>query len=316
MTVLGRLLEFKWRSIPLPIVTMSVMLRHDKAEHKVWKRQGANIENTGRQSLAFSVTIPFNNVIAPGEQETWQRGSLYPNVYRDFLDAMAYPATGDLQHPELGIIKCKPVSCDTKYEGAAQGGCTVTAEWIETIDLNEADSLIGASNRNDLETVSQELDSIVDAPLILQEAAALSSISGTADLPVLPNRAATIFDLVNQIGAIGDQARLFSMRAAGIVDKVDYTANALVDSFSKIDDPLNAKAKALAIRMRLACHDLKKNLAQIQGSYVIYRVPENMTFAMLVRKIGVSVDDILPLNPTLCAKPIIKEGTTVRYIRA
>lgn len=294
-----QLLEYKWRGVAFPTSEFSVTLAQDNAHHAAWKRQGENLEATGRKSLEFRATIPFRNGIVPASVETWP--VLYPGQYRLFLDAMALPTTGILTHPELGDIECKPGTCETKWLATKRDGCDVDATWTESIDLNVDDSLtIGSQSPvNEIELSALSLD--VDYPNIRQLA------------PGLPKRTESLMDILNAFVAYGDQAKLFAARQAGMLARADYAAGQILRTIDLADNPLLAQQKSAAIRMRNAIADLKKDLAQLGGRITYYRVPAPTTIAGIATAKKIALGDIISMNPTLVAKPVVPAGTTVRY---
>lgn len=301
--LLSRLLEFSWKDISFPIESMTVDLEHKLPGHEAWKRNGVDFEDTGRDALRFSAEIPFYNTIFPGESETWS--ILYPNQYRLFLNAAAIGGEGTLQHPELGPIQCKLKSCKTKYDANKRGGCSVSAEWVETIDLSAEQNLtIGdTSPVADVQLAAASLE--VQYKEGLQE-----------QIPHLPKHVNSLLDVINAFTAIGDQVQLFSARQAGRLDALDYAAKGLLRSMTLLDDVEKVGQRRAAIQLRNGVYDLKRDLKGKGGKIVTYRVPARTTVANLAQSLHVGMGAIIELNPRIVSKAVVPENTVVRYRKA
>mgnify|MGYP001015545955 FL=1 len=300
--LLSRLLEFKWKDIAFPIESMEVELGHKLPGHEAWMRNGVDHEDTGRDSLRFTAEIPFYNTIFPGESESWS--ILYPNQYRLFLNAAAIGGEGTLQHPELGPIQCKLKSCKTKYDGNKRGGCMVSAEWVETIDLSAEQNL----------TIG---DTSPVAEVRLAAASLDIQYPNVRDLvPKMPKHITSLIDVMNAFSAIGDQVQLFAGRQAGMLDTLDYAGKRLLRSMTLLDDVEKIGQKRVAIQMRQGVYDLKRDLKNKGGKVVTYRVPGRTTLAGLAQSLQVDMGAIVELNPRIVAKPVVYENTVVRYRKA
>jgi hypothetical protein len=310
---LSGLLEFSWRDISFPTTEFSVSLQHDTATHAPWRKQGENIESTGRKSLVFRASIPFYNNLLQGKSETWT--NLYPDRYRKFLNACADIQLGYVEHPELGRWKCKPITCETSWDASRRGGCMVTAEWRESVDLNEdSASALVESPLREADLAAANLDKAIEVPT------SPSRLTGEAFIreqaPGFPKRQTSFQDVVNAIGSVGDQSKLFAARQAGMVGRIDYAAKQILRSVDVANDPLLHDVKRQAIRVRNSAADLKRTIESLNGaSLVIYSVQRTVTLVGLAQAIGVPLGNVLPFNPALAAKPVVRAGTVIKFKR-
>lgn len=323
-TLFSQLYPFTWKSgggvsVQFPVTAMRVELSQDLVEHRVWGQDGAHVESTGKAPVVFTAEIPFINSIVPGKNERW--GVLYPTTYREFLVAMADRRTGELTHPELGLVNCKPKSCESSWRGEETAGCRVTASWVETLLPEE----VGFIRLN------------TDSPATNAELAALDLDASIRDinppLPSLPAYTPDFADTMRDVAAVVDQVGLLSQREAGKIDQVNYRLGAIESSITRTTrvvpqnvrqildrDPTGPAKRVLSwpmlaatTTMRSALHDSRKKLLQGGRPVSLYSVPRAMTLAMVVLATGAKIGDLVKLNPGIMGKPIVSIGTSVRY---
>ena len=298
-TLFEQLRPFKWRDVEFPVSSMRVTLAQGLAQHRYYGRDGANVEATGREPLQLHATIPFRNGIVPGKGERW--GILYPTTFRAFLTAMADGRRGSLQHPELGDVQCKPMTCETHWEANRRDGCDVEATWVETVE-DELDAVL----INDESPVQQVELGALDLDAQYTDLAGL--------IPSLPSYQPSIADFLNSIAAIGDQVSLLKNRATGSIDSLMYHLNALQDSIERARTPLAWPAIDAIERVRAAAQNVQASLLAESRSIGLYTVNVTTTLAGLSLLLPeANLVDVIKLNPTLVTRPTIPVGTVVRY---
>lgn len=302
--VLKDLQAFSWRGIEFPVTKMRLSISQNLAEHQYWGFDGARVEATGRKPLIFSATIPFTNGIVPGKAERW--GVLYPTTFRQFIAAMADKSTGALIHPEMGDLSAKPHTAEVEWSGDAhRDGAVVNATWTET--LVEAYDLTAIDNPSPIataEAAALDLDASID------------DINSLADEYRLPVYEKTFEDDLNNLAAVGDQVALASQRITGRVDNLVYKAKQVRDSALRARDALTWPAVQAATRLSAAMQDIRQSLVESGQDIILYTVPKATTVAGLVPTTGVSVRDLLELNPQLAYQPVVRAGTVIRYYAA
>lgn len=301
MDAFEQLLEFKWRDVSFPCTSFDLTLRHDLAIHKYPDVDGANVEATGRDALSFTATIPFTNGIVPGKAERW--GVLYPTQWRAFLKAFADRSTGVLQHPDLGLISCKPVELRATTSAERRGGTDVEATWIETEDApTDTESLFAG-----------------DSPITTAEIGALdldASLGPAREVfPSLPTYDVSFEEFMRSVTSATDQVSLLSKRVAGKVDSITYRLNTLSASVDAARSPLLWPLRQSIERMRGSIPDVKKALGDSGKTLAFYTVPQDTTIAGLCVDTGAKVGDIVRLNRELLRSPVVKGGTVVRYYK-
>lgn len=304
-----KLRGFSWRGIGAPITSMRLVLRQDLAQHKFVGRPGADVEATGRAPFEITATIPFFNNIEPGPNESWTAGTLYPNVWKQYLAAMADTSTGDLTHPELGTIRCKPREFDTDWQHSTRGGVPCNVSWLETTDdPNALASLIAA--------VSPLAGAIQAASDIDTHLGAIQP-----PLPDKPEFKPSFADAMRAVQGVFDQAGLLARRQFGMIDEILYRVNAIEFSMSLaarqpgngVASVLNWPMRDALQRMKSSANDLKKTLITGKKAIGIFIPSRAGTMGKLATDIHASMTDLLLLNPSLVANPIVPAGSKVRF---
>lgn len=314
----SQLLGMSWKGVSFPASTFDLKIRHDLAQHKYPDRDGANVEETGRAPLQFSARMPFCNGVSPGKAESFTE--LYPTQYRAFIAAASVGTTGILQHPEFGQITCKLESCDTVWDANLRDGVIVTATWIETIISDDETSFTTSASPIGLVLLSaQDLDAQVNE---IEFAAAPSTQASGGPQPAAPLLPAYTPDFAASMRAIAgaaDQISILGAQGVGQIDAVAYRLGAIQDSVGNVFEN-NNQPSCLAWpilqtiqAMKSSLYDLKRTIGTTGRDISLYVVPADSSLAAISSDIGTSIDDVIVLNRTLLASPVVLRGTSVRY---
>lgn len=295
----SQLLECQWRSIGIPVSSFHVKISQSIAKHQRPDQDGARIESTGREPLVFSATIPFRNNISKGKNESW--GVLYPDTHRKFLAAMADRSAGTLQHPSLGLILCKAVSCDSSLESGKRDGEDVTAEWIETRD--EDDIL------NAVLSQSSPIGTAVLNAIDLDTRLSQTNFGGFD-----PDANDISFEeALRRVAGVFDKASLLSRKSFGIIDRIVYRIDTIKNAVVALRDPQNWPLKEALSKLKDSVLALKRAALAGQKDVRIYIVPAPSTLGNIAAKLKNRVGDIIRLNPSLVNTPQVPAKTVVRY---
>ncbi len=298
-----QLAPFEWRGIQVPVVSVKVSFSQDLAEHKYWGRDGASVEATGRAPMMIEAVIPFVNGIVPGKGEKFDL--LYPGVFRKFIRAFADRTTGVLQHPELGKIDCKPHSIEFNHDAQRRDGVEVTAHWVETILEGEGQTALG------------------DFPIQGARNAAFNLDASKADIlklvPEAPVFEESFTSLMGKMTSFVDGVTNTVNSVKGIKSKILYRVDRLTNSLERAQNALLWPPLEACDKLRAAGLELPAVLTRggKRGKKIgRYTLGAPMPLAQVVSVLPTSnttVDDLIQLNPDLCAKPVVPVFTTVRY---
>ena len=301
----SNLLEFSWRGVSFPIARTSLQISQDLVQHKFPDTDGAHVEGTGRAPLIFSATCLFRNNITKAKSESWATGGtpLYPNAFRAFLTAFGDRTTGQLQHPELGFIACKPQTASMEWLATLRDGVDVQASWIETIDgaQNFADQLAAPSPLVSLYIEADDLDNQLVQyanPLLMSKDNGLSFL-----------------DAIRKIGSVFDQISLLNKQYGGYIDHVLYRVQALQDSVMSLRDNSSWPIINTCERLKSSLFGAKKQLLLATKDVSLFICPKDQTLAALCAILNNKVSDLVKLNPALGNSATVSFLTPVRYYK-
>jgi prophage DNA circulation protein len=298
---LEKLLEVQWRGISFPIKAFSTEITQDHAVHKYVDRDGARVEATGRNPMNITGTAIFSNHISPGKSESWKKGKLFPNVYNKFILAMADRATGTLQHPILGNLKCKPVSCKDSLAGEVRDGVVVEFAFIETID-DEKDALDLLKSK-------------------LSKLGSVKSLAASLDtqLPKIPTvkipKGPDFAEFARNIQAIIDKPTLFAKKGLGQIDALVFRCNNVIAALKRANNVAHGKAINDATALKADAAELRKQLLVQDKTIVAYITKDTTSFTQLSGQLKNSLDDLIKLNPNLLSSAIVPKNALVRYYK-
>jgi len=309
-----RLLPFAWRDIQVPTGSHKLRLRHDLVQHKRPGQNGAPIEDMGTAPLELSAKIPFltQGAGSPGKTENFGTAPLYPDVWRAFFAACQKGATGILQHPELGRLKCKVESFECSWEPEPRDGVQAEVSWLETL-VDGDNTLAQPSPLASAQSAAVALDLALAFPIPSMPTAP-ASVPQIPNFPKVPVYQTTFSDLMRSIQAIGDQSSALIRRAANPLDTIAYRCQAIIASLNRIDSALNWAVKRNAQILLSAVTDLRMVLLISKREIGLYPVPATATLASIAQAIpGALLGEVMALNSGLLSAPVVPKATIVRY---
>lgn len=303
------LAEYRWRGIGFPTTSFKVVMRQDLAPHAFVSRDGADVEATGRAPLEFSARIPFTNNIAPGQGETWTRGTLFPGQWKKMLLAMADRSTGVMQHPAMGAIKCKPSHFEADWDGNTQDGIFADASWLETTDDGNSLTALVAS----ISPIAQATQAARDLDKGLKQI--------TPPLPSTPAYQPTFEDAMRSVQSVFDQVTLMKRRDAGILDNIKYRLTLIRDAMRQSDrtsggpvhNVLTWPVREAMSRLSGSLDGVRDNLLKKARPIGLYYPADDTSLPMLTIELKAQIGDLMALNPKLLAIAYVPANSAVRY---
>ncbi len=278
---------------------MEVSLAQDLVEHKYWGVDGARVEATGVAPMRFSASIPMYNGIVPGKAERW--GVLYPDATRKLFAAFADKKTGFLQHPEFGLVPCKPERLKFEWSGDRQGGCECEASWVETLEDDSVANFFAASPVQEVTLAALNLDA---SDTDLRKLA-----------PPFPKYQTSWSDIARSIQAITDYPTLLANNTAGKINAITYRVEQLEDSVARAKSALTWEVQNSIERVKAQTDHLREQVLQTKERFlVLYQVKYDTTVGGLVAQLqDVKLADLIRLNPQLMRQAEVYKGTVIRY---
>ena len=297
----AQLPALEWKEIQLPYSSFTWEIRHDLAIHKLFDRDGAYIEGTGRNPVEFTARVPLLNGLDAGPNERWQR-PLFPFTSDALVRVAMDKSSGVLVTPRFGPVTCKLQHLRGVLDANVRSGEWVDVSWSETDDSASSD-------------ISQDLSN--PSPLANAQAAAndLTFQMTEVDPNVIPNLyvpPVSFDDMMNAIRGVVDTPTLLQKQYAGQVANMIYEANALEASANASANALNWPLIQSAERVKAAAYALQGSLLKKTKTVVFYTVGADCTLASLSAQASAPIGDLMQLNPGLCANPLVSAGTVLR----
>lgn len=266
------------------------------ATHLYPDRDAGFIEGTGRNPSKHQFTALFRNGIA-GEKDV-----LFPTRWQKFIAACADRTTGVLNHPTLGNLKVKCVSCSTKWDPNRRDGVDVEVSFIETSDEEESNEIFNKAS-----------------PMAAALASAADLDAACADVSPVPEYPDSLSpSALETMKALSGSVDMFKRGIGNIGAAIDSTIGGLeqfAGTLSSVGELGSDPNVAKALRSLSRCSDALLNLSLTvtsKGKPITQAVTQNDAAADTVASFfGMGLDDFLRLNPRAASKPRIARNTTV-----
>lgn len=319
MDVLSTLQECSFRDISFPVTAIVESFSHDLPQHKAVDRDGAFVENTGRNPFVFTVTIPFiAQTLARGKNESWD--DLYPGRFEQLRTACLDRTTGDFVHPLYGTFKVKASDWKSSLNADERGGQTVEVTFIETRDDAETPAFT-PSDRSRAKSTAISLD------------AKLGTLNPPPSTLNMPDNGESWETVVNDILTQINSKTLQAKQALAKIDRNVAKLGRLADSINRAAEVVTVDvASSVSTNLgRLGpgagsiwtdCQVLRSSLMDVRsklaanGNKTIstYIVPRPTMLVSLANRLKATPAELLALNPGIPrAKLTIPSNTIVQY---
>lgn len=291
--VLSKLPEFKWRGKLYPLDTVGWLRRWETTANQTTSCQ--YIQDRGPTNWLFSYTIPFRNGIAAKQYGD----NLFSRVI-ELRDDCENRERGPLNDPVWGEWQCVATEFRGDIDKTRRDGCDIQVEFLYKPKINEEDEHAGG-----LATIGQ-----------------LASAAATADAEVQkafyereqppPEGGA---DLLSGIAGIGRQIERQGDKVSQALHKFARRCEAIEDAVKRLEDPkLNElriairRNRAMALRLTKRVNNALRDTKRLVLRY-------NKEALTLAKEAGMSIQELLQLNPSLAKTPIVPQGTMVTLYR-
>lgn len=319
MDVLSTLQECSFRGISFPVISIKESFSHDAPQHKSMDRDGAFVENTGRNPIVFAITAPFYaRTMARGKNETWD--DLYPARFEQLHAACKDRTTGDFVHPLYGTFRVKVTSWDSDLHSDERGGQTASITLVETRDDGE-EPAFKQSSRTRARSVAADLDS------------QLATLNPPPVVFTETDEDDSFLSVVQSLTGIVDSKSLQAKQALAKIDRTVNKLERLAGSIDRGADVLTTDALTGTVtnlgrlgpgqgRIWTNCQVLKATLREIRNRLAFddnrtvstYVVPSPMHLVSLSIRLKAPTSEILALNPALPrSRPTIPAQTLITY---
>lgn len=321
MDVLSTLQECSFRGISFPATSIDESFSHDAPQHKSMDRDGAFVENTGRNPFVFVIVAPFYaKTISRGKNETWD--DLYPNRFEQLRTACIDRTTADFVHPLYGTFRVKVTDWKSTLNADERGGQTVSMTLVETRDDGEEPAFT-KSAKSRARSVAVDLDS------------QLASLNPPPVVFTETDEDDSFLSVVQSLTGIVDSTSLQAKQALAKIDRTVAKLDRLAGSIDRGADVLTTDALTGTVtslgrlgpgsgRIWTNCQVMKATLREIRNKLAFddnrtvstFVTVKPMTLVGLSLKLKATVSELLALNPALPrASVVVPSNTLVTYYK-
>jgi prophage DNA circulation protein len=292
--LLVQLQRASWRQIEFPVMgTRDFGFQHEQAEHRYIFKDVQLIESLGRKNQTYKYVIPFREDIALGP---W--ANLFTSVYPDFLDACQNRERGVLVDPAHGALPAKCVSFREILTVDRRDGVDVEVEFIHS---------------------PTEDDVVQDRGTVIRTLEGARGMAGAFDREIakIPftqeaSPRPTISPL-DAISAVTSQVEVGLNKVSASFADAAFRVEKATASIERLKDPTNQPALQQAARLRNALISLEETtdptcvrpLGRIS-------VATDKTISAVAAKLGMTIQELVRLNPFLARTPLVRAGTQLR----
>ena len=292
LDALSKLPLFEWRDQKYPLLQRRVSFAHEGATHRLQYRDNDFIEQLGPHSLTFSYTLPMRQGIASGPYK-----DLFTTGYPLLFAAMRDREKGVLVDPVLGEFVCTPGSWSDDMDVAKRDGTDIQLEFTHAPDVDEVEDL-KALNLQGVTSSAGALD------------AELSKVDWQQEPSPEPS-----MDALNAISGFGAQLEAQGGKFSAALEDFAYKNEKIEQQIDRLQNPDVWPLKRAARRNRAAAADLGKRAQDPTKEIVQTTLSHGRALSVLAAEVGMSLQQLLELNPGLARSPHAPSGYVVNVAR-
>lgn len=290
--VLSALPRFAWRGEFYPVTERSVTFRHETVEHTIQYRGGDFPEPIGPHGLLFTYTLSMRNGIYKSPYE-----KLFERKILTLIKALRDRSAGPLVDPVYGHVQCVPISYSDDMDVQRRDGTDVRVEFLEAPDMGAETDQFSGGVQSVTAIVSQATD--LDAEIELADWEQEPSPEPSTEI---------LAALSSPFAQVAAQRQRTAAKLADLsfrMRKVERAADAAgnPDNWRLRDTARTIRDSSIAQAVR-AAEPPGKKIGRVT-------VPSRTTVSAVAAANGMSVVELLALNPALARSPVVSQGTVV-----
>jgi hypothetical protein len=291
--VLSKLPRLSWRGGEYPLVTRSVNFAHEQAEHQFQFHDGQIIERTGAKNWTFSYTIPFRQDIAKGPYK-----NLFSEGYLAFVLACRDRTPDELIDPVLGTFRAVCTSFTEDMDVNKRDGTDVRVEFLHSPEIDDP-------------AIGQLQGGLLGVSGIAGDAAELDQqLKVTPWTAQVPSPEPTT-DPLSAISGFGQQIVNQGNKASAALDNIAYKAELVEQSADRLEDPNSFQLKRSSRRVQASALRLKDRIENPERRILRVTLAYGKSLSQVASDAGMTVEQLITLNPSIAGRPIIPGGTTL-----
>jgi hypothetical protein len=292
--VLRLLPPFTWRGKKYPVTSREVSFMHEGVRHKFQYRDGELIEQMGAQALTFTYMIPMREDIAKGP---------YKELFSKGLAVLLADCTnrerGVLFDPIYGQFNVVPTSYRDSTDVNKRDGTDLTIEFVRSLKQDETDALPTAPSLSGLVSEAGTLDQELEATGEFEQ---FEGQRGTTD--------------IFSVGAgLAAQVERGGRKVSAGLDDLAFRMKKVDEAIERAENPQLWGLQNSSRNVREGALRLKKR-SENPGQRVLQVVQRaQQTVNAVALQVGMSLSDLLALNPELVTSPIVRPGTVIKVAK-
>lgn len=290
--ILFQLQRAQWRGIEFPIVSRDYGFQQEHGETRFLFKDVSLIESLGKKNPTWRYTIPFREDIARGP---WK--NLYTVVYPKFLAACEDRTRDLLIDPVHGGKPAKCVSLRETLTAGRRDGIDVEVEFIHS-PPEEPEQAV---------RVAKTIQGAIGQAGALDQA--VKNINRDRQLP--PPEAKN--SPLDALSSVTDQISIGVNKVTAAFADAAFRVEKSVNSLENLKDTSVAPTILQAKRLQFAILDLEEK-NDPTGTRPLRKLTlgADYTVAALSMRLGMTIQELVRLNPFLARTPLVKAGTELR----
>lgn len=284
----------RWRGIAYPVIARSVSFAHEGAPTRIQYRDGEFIEQTGARSPTFTYTIAMREDVAIKQYESLFTEGL-PILFRDIRDR----TRAILDDPVLGSFACVPQTFDDDTDVNKRDGTDIRVSFVHSPDIAGQFAEEAAPTIQGLVTDAGALN------------ADISRVDWTQTGSPMPEIDA--FDAVTGFGA---QLEANAGKVQSSLEHMAFQLEKVETQAQRLENPDGLQIQRTARRHRAIAKKLSTRASNPHRQVITVASRYQKTISSVAAEAGMSVKELLELNPSLARFPAIPPNTPVRVFRA
>lgn len=289
-----KLQDLRWRGIVYPVADRTVSFMQENVDHRIQYRSNDYPEPIGPHSWLFRYQIPMRDGLNHKKY-----GALFNEVLPILIRDMRNKEPGDLIDPVMGLYRCIPTSYSETTDVNKRDGTDVTVDFLYAPRIGDDEPELPQTITGIVGAIAEGFD---DENLALVDWKQEPSPEGTTSL-------------LNQINGFGRQGLRQVDRLASQVDALSFQMQKVEETADAASNPQNWRIRDSARQLHLDLIKAKERLTEDPYTKVKrVVVNHNITLLSLAKDSGMTLKELISLNPQLARTQVVFSGTNIKII--
>lgn len=297
---LSKLPRFAWRGQELPLLRRSVRFSHESTNHSFQYRDGELVERKGVKNWILSYAIPFRQDIAKGPYK-----DLFTTELLTFIFACRDKSPGTLRDPVLGTMRAVCSTYEEETDVQKRDGTDVRVEFEFSPPQSDVDLEIIQGGLSGLSGISSQAGAL-DADV---------KYAWDIDKIQIPSPDPSS-DPLSAINGVGRQVINQGNKLSAALDNVAYKAEQIEATNALLENPRTFQLARSSRRLQTAALKAKDTIANPERRIIRVTTAYAKSISRIAADSGMTVQDLLKLNPTIAGRPIVPAGVTISIFGA